>query len=314
MIYLFFIFGFISCSQDPTRAFDIWYNYNYNLQKDIYLDFTFYVFRLPVNYVGKMDMEVKVHVNDPKDFGIRVFQYNYEATLENILNFDGYAEEKYTIGEMYPYPEGDYEVYSYPFQSSLGGKYFGIQLTIPNYSYNYIYFRVNSAKYQYSNVKELRLNEEYEIDTKIFGDQLVPTGYQIFIRIASFSEDKMEVQLSTHKVYNKDTAFQVDVCQYDSMPTESQVYYGDPDKICNRRINNISKDDKKFRYPFSTEKEINYLSIRIINKEQDLGYLKIFIYSEKGMAIALLVLVIVLPVLVVGGIVYLILKKLGICK
>lgn len=309
IICLLLIFGFISCSEDPSQAFDIWYNYEYNLQKQIYLDYTFYVFRLPVNYAGKMDMEVKILASDPKAFSFQVFQYNYEATLDNVLNHDYSPEQKFIIGDIREYPEGNYQVYSYTFQSSAGGMYFGIELTIPTFSYNYIIFRVNSQKYQYSNVKELELNKDYPIDTKIFGDNKIPTGYQIYIRIPSFSQDNMEIQLSTHYVYDKYTAFQVDVCQYDKLPTESQVYYGDPGRPCNNDIKNVSDEDKLFRYPFSTESEINYLSIRIINKQQDLNYLNIFVYSETGMAIALLVVVIVLPILVVGAIGYYLFKK-----
>ena len=303
------IFGFIFCSGDPTVAFDIWYNYEYNLQKQMYLDYSFYVFRLPLNYVGKMDMEVKIHAADLHDFRFSVYQYNYDASMEDILNHVKVAWQPALKGQPEPYQEGDYIVYPYTFESYADGMYFGIELTLPNYSYNYIYFRVNTNKYQYSNVKELELNKDYTIDTSIFGDKVVPAGYQIFIRIPSFSQDNMEIQLTTHKVYNKQTAFKVDVCQYDKLPTESQVYYGDPDRPCNRDIQNISEEEKLFRFPFSTESKINYLSIRIINKEQDLGYLNIYVYSETGMAIAVLVVVIVLPVLAVGAIGYFLYRK-----
>ena len=309
IICLFLIFGFISCTEDPSQAFDIWYNYEYNLQKQMRLQYSRYVFRLPVNYVGKMDMEVKILASDDNTFSFEVYQYNYEATLDNILNRDAISDYPDCLGEGKTYYEGSYIVYPYTFRSRQNGKYFGIELTLPNFSYNYIIFRVNSQKYQYSNVKELKLNTDYPIDTSIFGDEVVPAGYQIYIRIRSFSQDNMEVQLTTHKVYNKYTAFQVDVCQYDDVPTESQIYYGDPKRPCNREIQNISEEEKLFRFPFSTESDVNYLSIRIINKEQELGYLNIYVYSETGMAIAVLVVVIVLPVLAVGAIGYFLYRK-----
>jgi len=303
------IFGFIFCKDDPTVAFDIWYNYEYNLQKQMYLDYSFYVFRLPLSYVGRMDMEVKIHVNDQHAFSFRVYQYNYEASMVNILNHDNYEYEPRLIDELPAYREGDYIVYPYTFESFADGKYFGIELTLPNFNYNYIYFRVNSQKYQYSNVKELELNKDYAIDTSIFGGKVIPTGYQIYIRIPSFSQDNMEIQLTTHEVYNKYTAFQVDVCQYDDIPTESQIYYGDPKRPCSGKIPNISEEEKLFRFPFSTESDVNYLSIRIINLQQDLGYLNIYVYSETGMKIAVLVVVIVLPVLAVGAIGYFLYRK-----
>lgn len=308
IICLLLIFGIISCKVDPTQTFDIWYNYEYNLKTYLGLEYPFYAFRLPVNYVGKMDIEVKINTFESQhNFAFRVFQYNYEATPDDILN-DRSSSLPDFLGKD-SYEEGKYTVYRYTFVSKEGGMYFGIKLELPVFTYNYIIFRVNSRRYQYSNVKELSLNQDYPIDTSIFGDRKVPQGYHIYIRIPSFSEDNMEIQLTTHKVYNRANAFQVDVCQYDNFPTESQVYYGDPGRPCDNNIENVSKEDKKFVYKFSTESKINYLSIRIINNQQDLNYLNIFIYSETGMAVALLVVVIVLPILAVGAIGYFLFKK-----
>ena len=125
----------------------------------------------------------------------------------------------------------------------------------------------------------------------------------------------MEIQLKTDTApYNKRKDFRVDVCQYSDIPTGQQVYYGDKNRPCSNDIPNTSTLEREYYYPFSTDNDVNYLSIRITNNLRDFKSLDIFIYSETGMAVALLVVIIVLPILVVGGIVYFILKKLGICK
>ena len=315
-IYFILIFGLIYCSTDPKQVFDLYYNYEYSLQKDLSLDYTFYAFRLQVNYDGNMDFEIKIPENDYQDpFTLYVFEYIDWPSNEAILNSE---YSKQVVGTD-QYKEGGYTVYSYGFTASKIGKYFGIQLYLNNdsiYSMNYIIVRVNSSKYRYSNIKDLNFNTDYSIDTSIFttNNKKIPLYYQIYIRISVFGDDEMEIQLTTHKAYDKNTAFKVDVCQYVDKPTEEQVYYGNGAAKTQAYLENTSDDEEKYIYPFTTIQGINYLSISIINQLSDLDYLNIYIYSKTGMAIAVLIVIIVVPILIVAGIVYFVLRKLQIIK
>ena len=181
-----------------------------------------------------------------------------------------------------------------------------------DFSYSYIVFRVDVTKYYYSNIKDLNYNTDYQFDVSVWSPPKVPYGYQIYVRIAVHPDDKMEIQLTTQSAYDKKTAFKVDVCQFKQKPSESQVYYGSDSKVCKNGLSiDDSSEDKKYVYPFTTESEINYLAISIINQLNDLNYLFIYIYSETGMAIAVLVVIIVIPCLIVIGVVGFLLKKFG---
>jgi len=316
-IYLLLVLGFISCSDVPNVVFDIWYNYEYTLTQDLQnYDFKYYAFRIPVNYIGKMDFEVKIPETEPQDFIIYVKQWtikpeitdiNYYHQHESLTPLSGYSE----------YKEGKYNVYSYAFEALQGATYFSIEVEIPNRGqYTYMLVRVNLSKYHYSNIKDLTFNTDYPIDTSIFtaNNKRIPYGYQIYIRIGVFDNDEMEIQLTTHAAYDKNTAFKVDVCQYVDKPTQQQVYYGNDAAKTMTSLENTSEEDEKYYYPFTTDAGIRYLSICITNNLNNLDYLFIYIYSATGMAVALIVTIVVVAVALVAGIIYFILKKLGLVK
>ncbi len=167
------------------------------------------------------------------------------------------------------------------------------------------------SKYKYSNIKELSFLTNYEIDTSIFGDRKIPYEYQIYIRMSSLSEDQMQIQLTTHEAYDKYSAFEVDVCQYNIFPDESQVYYGHGAVNC-QPVTNTATEISKYYYDFQTEPNIKYLSIRIINKVSDLNYLFIYIYTEKGMQSYILALIICAPIIIIAAIILFILRRCGI--
>lgn len=311
IIYLLLLLGFISCTTQPTEVYDMYYNYEYELTKYQSYQFSYYIFRLPVNPSDKMDFEFKIPKNLVHDFKFNVYSYKQTATDEEAISRASTISAIY-LGERTAYEENGYVVYPYTFQAYGDSRCFIIEVTLPSYDYTYILFRVNVLLYKYSNIKDLDYNIEYTYDTSIFGDQLIPQYYQIYIRVPAWEDDDMEVQLTTHASYNQQTAFSVEVCQYSYKPTEKEVYY--PDQPCSDPLENTSGESMKYIYPFRTAEEVEYLSIRITNNEKDLAYLYIYIYSEKGLAAAIIALIVILPLLVVGAIIYFILKKLGICK
>ena len=130
IIPLFLVLGFISCSTQPGMVFDLWYNYDYPLYNSLY-DYTFYAFRIPVNYEGQMDFEVKIYKKDYQAFIICVNQWTYKPELNDIIQYHGQSSP---ISGSGSYAEGDYVVYSYAFKAGPGAAYFSIDMVIPNYS------------------------------------------------------------------------------------------------------------------------------------------------------------------------------------
>ena len=123
----------------------------------------------------------------------------------------------------------------------------------------------------------------------------------------------MQIQLTTHEAYDPNTAFKVDVCQYNTKPVESQVYYGLGAVNCATGLKNSATQKYKYYYDFQTGPNIEYISISIINYISDLDYLFIYIYTEKGMKAVIIALIILAPILIIAGIVSFILRRLGIC-
>jgi hypothetical protein len=261
-----------------------------------------------------MDFEIKIPKTEYQAFTIYVHDWIGMPNIKNII--DSHGSSKKVIGSG-NYEEGKYWVYSYAFQATAGATYFSIEMQVPNrLGISYMVVRVNLSKYHYSNIKDLTFNTDYPIDTSIFtaNNKRIPYGYQIYIRIGVLDDDEMEIQLTTHKAYDKNTAFKVDVCQYVDEPTQQQVYYGNNAARTNTSLENTSEEGGKYYYPFTTDKGIRFLSICITNQIGDLDYLFIYIYSKKGLAAAIIVVIVLVAVGLVGGAIYFILKKLGIVK
>jgi hypothetical protein len=307
IIYLLLVFGLAFCGTViPTEVYDIYYNYEYSLMQNYNQKYKYYAFRLPVNGGDKMDIEVKIAKQSAQTFQVTVYEYDYYPSVENIINHEGhYVQSPAQDDREY----GNYWIYYFTVQASVNYKYFAIDVTIPDDDYKTLIFQVDLTKYKYSTIQDLNLNTDYPWDKSIFTDGLIPLYYQIYIRISSFSEDKCEVQLTTDYTINRLSDFRVDICKYSYKPTQQQVYYGDINVPCENNIPNTGEADKYYYFPFETESNVNYLSIRVTNNLGDLKNLKIFIYSETGMKVAILVVVIVLPILAVGAIGYFLFKK-----
>jgi hypothetical protein len=308
IIYLLLVFGLAFCGTViPTEVYDIYYNYEYSLVQNYNTKYQYYAFRLPVNGGDKMDIEIKISKFSSQTFSVLAWEYKNYPSVDQVINHDGGYPVDCPTQKYKDY--GNYWIYYFTVKADADYKYFAIHVTIPDDDYKTLIFQVDLTKYKYSTIQDLSLNTDYPWDKSIFTDEKIPKDYQIYIRIASFSQDKCEVQLTTDYTYDRRYDFRVDICQYSYKPTQQQVYYGDIDVPCDNDIPNTCETDLHYYFPFETESNVNYLSIRITNNLGDLDNLKIHIYSETGMAVAILVVVIVLPVLAVGGIGYFLYRK-----
>lgn len=325
ILILFTLLVSITSRTTYEKVINVWYNEEYSLLK-YYVDYNKYFFRAQIIPGNKFDVELKMdyhYTEETKYFQVYIYEYEDEPSDEEILNGCHNAREKYPV-YMYgkPYPEGNYYVLQYHYEKqSYFANYLGIIIeyyttyTTDYLNFEYLAFRLNSNKYFFSNILDLEFNQHYELPVSQLDQDVIPPGYQIYIRSEIFSNDTVEIRLETKENYKKN-AFRTDVCQYKDKPVESQVYYGHGSVKCETDIPNDSKDDKKYVYPFKTELDVHHLSIIIINQlnpssDGTANYLDIFIYSETGMAVALLVVIIVIPSLIVIGVVIFLLKKFG---
>ena len=250
MFYFILIFGFISNKFEPDMVFDLFYNYEYNLLKDIIrYNFTEYDFRMPIYPGDRIDIESKILKNEieSSSFDVKVYEYNYYPTAQNIILHEG--TESPLLGPYKSYNESNFTFYSFTFQASENGKYFGIYFKPDSINYSYIKIRTNLSRYKYSFIKDITFNEYDIFNTSIFINKIFPLSYEIFYRLSVISTDKFTIQLETHEKYDKNNSFRVDICKYDRKPDESQVYHGNSAaKKCDIDLINISGEDKIFKY------------------------------------------------------------------
>lgn len=314
VIYFAFILGLISCST-WSSVINVWYNYEYSLLKDYSDQYTawYWYFRVPVIHDNTMDMEIKVLKGVENYFTITVYEFNsYTNPPTDSAVMNPGADKLIYAEDSNNYNEDKYIVYYFTYRASHTATYFAVHVSLTSrHDFDYVIFRVNLSKYLYSRINDLDFNQKYELDTSRFYQGIIPQYYKIYIRISVIEEDNMEVQLETHEAYDKTTAFTVNVCQYTYKPTEEQVYYPTYDSLCKDPLTNESKESEKYAYPFTTDKDTKYLSIRVINNLYNLNYLYILIYSEKGLAAAIIAVIVIVPLLVIGAIVFVVLKKCG---
>lgn len=306
IILLILIFGAVFSRTSYASVVNVWYNYNYDLKQIYADDYSRYVFRAQVIPGDAMDMEILIAKADTYTYGFNIVAYEFTEEPSDLVLLNGPDYSSFVQADVTykPGQEGNYNIHSYHYIARAGVYFLGIYIEYTQtqfYPYSSIFFRLDVFKYKYSNIKNLKYNTDYELDTSIFSGNLIPYNYQIYIRIPVESKDKMEIQLTSKIAYNPQSAFKVDVCQYTYEPTDSQVYYPNKSRKCEDGLGNTSTESMKFIYPFETIEDIRYLSIRITNTHDDLRYLYMYIYSEKGMAAAIIVIIILIPLLLIGG-------------
>ena len=275
-ILFLLILGIISCSS-IIPVIDIYYNGEYDLSQDYSEDINAYGFRLPVIPYDKLDIEIKIKKEEIFNFDGLVYAYTYYPSNEEIRNYGGTPIVSISQNNYY---EGDYEVYYKTYQVPEGIKYFAAYAYYNMYQFHSnIYVRINLSRYKYSYIKDLPFNTNYEFDTSIFSTRIIPYNYEIFMRVP-INGDTIEIQLTTQKEYDKNAAFKVDVCEFEYLPTSTDIYYRTIEWKCTNNLENTSTESLKYKYPFSSLKNVHYLSICVTNLNDDLTYINTNIYSE----------------------------------
>ena len=221
-IVFLLILGIIACATViPVR--DIYYNSEYDLSQDYSEEINAYGFRLPVIPNDKLDIEIKIKKEDTFNFDGQVYAYVYTPSDEDIQNYIGGT--KISSISQNIYYEGDYAVYYKTFQVPEGYNYFIVYAVYETYyPYSYIFVRINLSRYKYSYIKDLAFNTNYEFDTSIFPNNIMPNNYKIFMHIKK-NYDTAKIHITTQKNYDKNNAFIVEVCEYEHSPNPQEIYY-----------------------------------------------------------------------------------------
>ena len=194
-IVFLLILGIIACTTViPVQ--DIYYNGEYDLSKDYSDEINAYGFRLPVIPNDRLDIEIKIKKEDNFNFDGQVYAYAANPTDEDIQNYGGIEISSISQNKYY---EGDYTVYYKTFQVPEGINYFAVYAIYTTYQlHSNIYVRINLSRYKYSYIKDLAFNTNYEFDTSIFPNNIMPNNYKIFMRIPK-NDDTAEIQITTQK-------------------------------------------------------------------------------------------------------------------
>ena len=276
-ILFLLILGIIACAT-VIPVHDIYYNVLYNLLQEYSDEIKVYGFRLPVIPYDKLDIEIIIKNEDNFNFDGLAFAYAVRPSDEEIRNCGGSPISSISQNK---YKEGDYIVYYKTFQVPEGINYFAVYAEYETYQpYSYIYVRINLSRYKYSYIKVLPFNLDYEFDTSIFSNGIIPYNYGIFMSVPIIDDETIEIQLTTQKEYDKNAAFKVDVCEFNHEPTQSEIYFGTGANKCINNLENTSTESLKYKYPFRSSENVYYLSICVTNLNDDLTYINTNIYSE----------------------------------
>ena len=167
------------------------------------------------------------------------------------------------------------------------------------------------SDYDYGNshLYYIKFNKRYTVDVNRYPDRYLPAGHSYYFGLAVEPDDEMHVECRVQPDAVID--FKVDVCPFYSEPSPAELITGNA-ACANGLKGTMSKesDHDLYVYPFSTSTNVYYISAHLQNSHS-LYYLDVLIYSEKGMGLALLILIICLPCIIVAAIVIFICRKLG---
>lgn len=278
---LFSFIGLFACKIIMPFAVEIYYNYEYPLLKDYSRRYNEYDFKLRVIPGDKMDVEIKFAKGENNSFTLYSYGFPYNPSEKELSN-DG--TQIYYSSQHYYY-EDNYVIHASTIQVPAGCSYLGIRLTQSNYyNYSYLTLTANATKYKYSNIYDLSTIKRIGVDTAIFGYGNIPYQYHFFAKAYLNPvpyHNTVVVSMDTWKAYDKYTAFQVDVCEYKSEPTDYEIYSGNEIRAirCLKSLVNYSLKGNTYYYNFTKHQFTKYVSVRIINNLQNLVSLSIYVSS-----------------------------------
>ena len=137
----------------------------------------------------------------------------------------------------------------------------------------------------------------------------LPGGHRYFFSLKVEPNDKMSIECRV--IHTAQIVFKVDVCPFNYEPNIQEILNGNSACAYNLQASPSSDGTyDKYSFPFSTAENVNYITVCLIN-QQSLDYLDVYIYSEKGMAAYIWVLIICSPCIIIALIVYFVCRQFG---
>jgi hypothetical protein len=171
---------------------------------------------------------------------------------------------------------------------------------------------ISSSDYDQGNnhLYHIYFNTRYTVDVTRYVEGYLPGGHSYFFGLAVERNDQMYVECRVIPTSVID--FKVDVCVYNTQPTDIQIVTGALGTCAANLKADVSRSGNYdiYKYPFQTGEYVTHASIHLQNY-QSLHYLDVYIYSEKGMGAAIIVLIILAPLLIIAAIVAFICRRCG---
>ena len=159
---------------------------------------------------------------------------------------------------------------------------------------------------QYYHFYDITFTERYYVDMAKYEYGFLPAGHNYYFRLGVIPNDKMEIQCTVQRYAV--TAFKVDVCPFYTKPSNNEVYHGN--NLCANALQGVKSEYEsydRYTYPFTTGENVNYLAVHLENL-YSLNYLDVYVYSESGWGVSLILLVIFLHCIIIAAVVLAVLK------
>ena len=156
----------------------------------------------------------------------------------------------------------------------------------------------------------VQFNTRYTVDMRRYTEGFLPAGHSYFFGLAVEPNDQMHVECRVY--YSAVIYFKVDVCVFNHEPTVNEILTGGT-TTCAGSLSydkSTSGNLDVYTFPFQTGANVNHIAVHLQN-QHSLEYLDVLIYSEKGMAAAIIVLIILAPLLIIAAIVAFICRRCG---
>lgn len=172
-------------------------------------------------------------------------------------------------------------------------------------------FAMSSTDYDQGtyHVYYIYFNKRYTVDITRYTEGYLPAGHSYYFGLAVEPDDNMHVECRVQ--HDAVINFKVDVCPFSYEPTPQELIAGH--YACASDLKYAKSYEDRYdvyTYPFSTSEGVSHVAVHLQNL-YSLYYLDVLIYSEKGMGLALLILIICLPCIICVALIVFICRKLG---
>lgn len=161
---------------------------------------------------------------------------------------------------------------------------------------------------------DISYDTKYTVDVNQFPEKYLPANFLYYFRLSVIEDDKMQIQLTVLK--RAIIQFDVRVCAYNygKAPTDQQIYDGHSGCVfLTPKSDKTSGSYDVYLYDFETQVGVDYLGV-LVRNYQALDFLEVYIYSEKGSIVLIILLAVFLPCIIIAALVIYFLRRCGVIR